>query len=319
MARQAQVDKRKAILKARGVPERFIDNIARRKLPFGFLFAILAGFVVFIAAIVGLLYFSDTWQGWLATYLYPEAGNSLLAYSSTDLVGGVLFGLTVIGFVVYVLALMNLASLKARPFPAYSPVGVGLYTLKPGETLDTLFPNPNYAKYADLIDDQAFLNAVAPPRPPAWLKIFIPIVLLPVLLPLLGILSTSHDYKAIDLGAVRFHVGGRTLTYRLADAEYAYVLCYSGERGGRFDYRLQYPKRTISLWNYNEIVHHLSEEQIAGRLARIDARLAQLHVPIHRMPVTDSPHYDAVSCVQNISRSWSPQGRKTLEHLVFGD
>ncbi len=93
MANAKEIEKRKAILRARGVPEKFVDNIARRK---GYGAAptmyVIVGMAVILATVLLPIVMEDQAVAFLTADLYPHARFSLLFFPSDQLSTLILFG-----------------------------------------------------------------------------------------------------------------------------------------------------------------------------------------------------------------------------------
>lgn len=162
MASPDEIDKRKAILRARGVPERFIDNLARRRNPrFGYL--MLPALLVSMAASMATFHFSPAIDTWLAPRFFPDSRDSLIFYMPVW--PTMVLGLGAMCGVLYALFLYALISgaRKPAPFPAYDSQAWILRTLRDGESVETVAPNAAYAALSGLADDQAFLAALRKP------------------------------------------------------------------------------------------------------------------------------------------------------------
>jgi hypothetical protein len=326
MVSQSKIDTRKAILRARGVPEKFIDNLATRnsrgKAGAFFLIAVL----VCLAGFLTVTTFSPQIEALLVPVLYREAMGSLLFYLP-DAFLSLVPATCAIAFVSALVAIMfeTVRWLRAiEPYPAYSSYAELLRTERPDEIAATIQPNPAYVNFADLADDTAFLKAIFPQKKSsAWR--FLPTIFLfaCMALPLYRTISPEmsglFDYKDATLEAVRLRTSKGMVTYPLKDAKYAYVLCYDEPSRIGFAYKLVYPNKTISLWRRRDLLHNLGPEQVLERLNRIDTELTRLHVPVHRMPMTGSPYDDALSCIDSAAKEWELKDTKGLRHLVFGE
>jgi hypothetical protein len=320
MASQSDIDRRKAILRARGVPERFVDALARRRGPIvkRCLMALIAAAP--IAAFTAAFNFNEI-NAWLTPMLYTSRADSLLFSADNDPATGVIAALLGLGTPAAIWLYHVVRLLRPGPFPTYSGIADVLRHLSPGERLDRIKPWARYTVLADLPDDQAFLNVLHLPRFWSWPSVLFQLILAAVMAFTLwkGVIPafTPGPYWEATLDTLEVHADGRTVTRRFADAQYAYVICYSSHT--TFDFRLHFPDRPVSLWKASDPMHRLDREQVVERLAQIDNRLAQLHVRVDRMPATGRFHDDAVACVNQMSDRWSPEGRKALQRLVFGN
>jgi hypothetical protein len=313
MARQAEIDKRKAILTARGVPERFIDAIARRNSIPAFLITLFIAAAVFAAVVMALMALSASIEAWLAPRFYAAALDSLIFYMPSAPVMLLFLAAMTLWLLSFPVTLAMAFRRQSSPSPAYHGLAVTLRTLRPGETLATVKADETYAALSGLADDQAFLNAVRPPNTKPVVNILVSlVVLIPVAVNLVGTLADAGKFRDVTLDAVRLHDHGRVTLYPLAKADYAEARC-DAKHG--FDYRLHFPGQTVSLWTYRDPLHRLDDVQILDRLTRVDDRLISLHVPIRRLPATG----DAKSCVEKTVQRWKLTDGQPLERLVFGN
>jgi hypothetical protein len=138
-----------------------------------------------------------------------------------------------------------------------------------------------------------------------------------------GGLEQVTSYRIVTDDAVRIHSLTSDTVYPLSRVTYARVVCTST---GGFDYVLHYPATgqrkndtTFSLWREKDTLHRLNADQVLDRINRIDTRLAQLHVPIERMPADGSVHDDALICIRATVWSLGLRDDRGLRHLVLGE
>lgn len=322
MASAKVIEKRKAVLRARGVPEKFIDNIARRNGPWvmvvGAVGLWLAVWALLMTSIFGSLFFTATINAWLAPFIYPRARDSLLFEVPDDL--AITVGLTIVGFVIVVafIVMVRAGRGPVRPFPAYSVFGEYLRNIGGYETLDTIVHQPHLSEMDHLIDDRAFLQDARPPKAKMRLTallVFTALFLLFLLSRVVGIFdTTSVDREAIRLGDWQ----GET-PYPLKTAKFAYVTCYDNPGlSTRFNYRIVFARDTFSIWQWSDPVHGLNEAGVIDRIDQVDRQLARLNVPIYRAPPTGIPDHDPSTCIAKLSRYWHLKSPETLRHLVSG-
>ena len=321
MPKPAKIETYKAILRARGVPERFIDAIARRSGSSPASLVLLVFWLASMAVMAAGFIYLNAIDRFILPLLYPHAAGSLLFFPPVSFEDLHVTGLVLVFMLMMIFAVViaGLRSGSAKPSPAYDSQAYAMRTLRQGETLETLYPNPAYQALADLPDDTAFLAATRPKVARSRYAV-IPFALLPVIFMSLPGLMGLGTYKDVTSDAVRLHMGASTTVYRLADAQYAYVLCGGlGDDRALFDYRLVYPHKTISLWARRDNLHDLSDEQVMQRLAQIDTALTRAGVRVDRMPATGSPRDDALSCIDSEGRYWSRADQALLRRLVLGD
>ena len=322
MASAKEIEKRKAILRARGVPEKFIDNIARRKGPGAVPFALAAVLMALVLAAIALpILLDDHIEAFLTPYLYPQARPSLLFYSSHGL-GPAMTSVSLFLTVTIYCAAIALAVTRgrrqpAKPFPAFDSFAVSLRGLRENETLESVLPDIRFTVLDHLPDDAAFLDAARPARRKANL---LPLLLGPAIFGMMIATQAGavFDTKTVGLDAIRIQRLGHETTYLLKDAKLAYVVCYSGPDNLQFDYRIIFHGRTISLKEWRDPIHGLDDAGVIDRIDQIDRQLNRLNVPVYRMPRGGSPAIDGTLCVARMSRSWTARSADTLRRLVFG-
>lgn len=321
MASAKTIEKRKAVLRARGVPEKFIDNIARRKGLSSRMALVLVLWLVFMALLMaplfGLLAFSDQITAWLAPLIYPEARSSLLFWTSDDFSLVLCFAVVGALLIVAVTLLFRVVRKSVRPFPAFHMLAEHLRTLGAYETLETIPYEPRLAGLDTLADDTAFLQTARPVK--RRTPIAFPLIMGGVFL----LYAASHvvgafDRKAVDLDAIRqSDLQGQT-THSFKTARYAYVTCYDNSGWSRFNYHIVFPDGSFSVWQWSDPVHGLTTAGVLDRVDRIDRRLSSLGIPVYRMPQTGSPAFDGSACVAKLSQEWGLKSPETLRRLVFG-
>lgn len=324
MANPKIVEQRKTILRARGVPEKFVAALATRRGGRGGLI-LLFQIVPLIAFLSSFVLFHRAFDGWLYNRLYPEARQSLL-FMGADTTQAVVMAALMTWVAGFVLLALWSARRPVRPWPAPSPAATRLRTLSPGETVDTLLRDDRYAALDALPDDTAFLGAlpkakaVKPRQENRW-AIGFTIVYGVVMVGLLGfapLIALTH-YTVVRGDTVEVHYGQRTRILPLSAVRAVHIACHdnSGSRP-RVDYWLDYGARGIELWEDSDPLHGFDTRQVAAQLAQIDAHLAQRRVPIVRAPATGGLADDAEDCVNDIAKTWPAADRAQFHHLVFG-
>jgi len=321
MASAKEIEKRKVILRARGVPEKFIDNIARRK-GYGYWLAVwmtvwLTFCALMLTSAFGLL-FSDNFSGWLAPLTYRWEQESLLFFAPDDLAFALSFVISGLIVAVAIVAAARFRQHTILPFPAYSAFADYLRGVRPYETLDTIVPEPRLAAMDHFADDTAFLKNARPTQPKQPVVIPLAAATLFVVFSLSRTMTlfdtTSVDREAIRLGSVT----GETV-YPLRTAKFAYVTCYDNPGSStRFDYHIVFSQGTFSIWESHDPVHKLDRGAVLDRIDQIDRQLANLKVPVYRAPPTGIPNYNPSSCVSTLSRDWDLKSPETLRRLVLG-
>lgn len=318
MASPKRIERRKAILKARGVPDKFIDAIATRKrgdaLVIGFALAFL---ILLFGLIIALTLCGYAVTAWLDGLLHPAARNSLLVYHGNAIATLPSFLILPMVFAGYLFT-TGLQSRRVKPWPAFSVIANRLRSDTSGQPSEAIQPSADYSKLAGLPDDAAFLNALRPPKTTAdpGSEGVLAVLCLPLLLSCLfagwATIDSLTSYKVLRTDAYEVHNLSGPRIYPLADARLAYVLCRGAQY--RFDYRVRWPGMTVSLWEASDPLHHLDRRQIIERLATIDNNLTRDHVRVDRMP----PSPEAEACVAADAEGWPQADRALLHRLVFG-
>ncbi len=316
MTDSSLIARRKATLRARGVPEKFIDAIATRKN--GALVSLLL-VLVFVMPLFGLIFGSFVFSGpltaWLDKARDPLLLDSLLVYH-TSAASSVALATALPWVFVMFFASDALQRWRTRPWPAFSIIGNRLRSDASGRAPEAITRDADYAKLADLPDDTAFLNALRPSKTSAgnrfmtaWMFLtFVPVIVAAGYLAIDG----AASYNVLRTDTFEVHSLSDTQTHRIADARLAYVLCRG--IGYRFDYRVRWPDTTVSLWEASDPLHHLDERQVIERLNTIDSTLARDHIRVDRMP----PSPEAEACVAAMAKGWPQADRARLHRLVFG-
>jgi hypothetical protein len=319
VASTKEIEKRKAILRARGVPEKFIDNIARRKGATGLTIAvILAATAAMMALLIGPMAYEDHVISILAPYLFPYADHSLLFRGGNGIGSTLSFAAFFCVFMVLIVWSDRRRNRPSRPFPAYDITAASLRIVRQNENLETIAPNPAYSGLDYLPDDTAFLTRIRPERQKgqAWAWVGASCILL---FPMAAHLVPAFITTSADLDAVTERSLQKTTVHAVKDAKFAYAVCYDNPRGQPdFDYRVAFKDTTISLWQRKDPVHELEGDGIVERIGRIDQRLKALGIPIHRMPTAGSIGVDGEECVTHATRYWHLKSPETLHRLVFG-
>ncbi len=313
MASRKTLDRRRAVLRARGVPEKFVEAIARRRGPLGFIVGLLLRLFLPIIAVVALTsYFSRVINVTVAPWLYGAPAASFLVLGPD-----IAMDLSWIGAVValaLVFTHMVAVNGPARRSPAADQQALLLRSGHPA----TVKRNDRYAALGDLPDDRAFLDAVRQPVATKAGRLWV-IWLVMLVLGAVEIANQLSRFTVVRGDTIEMHHWGRTKPYRLSDAGRVEVACHDN---GGFAYRLYYGHRVIGIdrrYAYlHDALHDLGPGQVIERLSVIDARLSALHVRIDRVPPMGSPADEAGRCVGRTAANWPAADRAVLRRLVFG-
>ena len=319
MTRTQIIEHRKAVLRARGVPERFIDALATRKRYDGWSLSLGIIAALLLPAMIVTSHLDVSIDALVFPYIYPHSpgrdaliyapdGITFFAYTCCFLVMGLLF--LIIG--------LRTASTREGRAPAWSAEASRLRTLRPPETLDSLKPSARYAALEHCADDRAFLVALGKiHKAHLWWRfvtLFGPVMILVTAVSMVYVaFDTGFNFRVVRADAIEMHHAFQTRTYPLATAKAAYVTCYS-DRDADFEYRVVFPQRTVALWLNDPD----QGDTITRRLGVLDAHLTALHVPIYRMPATGSPGFDGSACVRDLTSELKLKHPENLSALVFG-
>lgn len=319
MASQSVIDHRKTVLRARGVPERFVDALARRRqVPLN----VVCSLAFFAFAII-ISVFDKQYMGAVTTFLTPrlyhhQSGALLFSQSPG-------FGLLPMCAIFFLAAfvlppVLRAANRKtARPFPAHDERANDLRDLQPWEELFLLKPAFSPEAFENLDDDAAFLDVVMP-RPDFLgrnhLLSDLVVFLLPISVSAL-MATTAMDYQTVMTDKIVVYRLLETLEYRLDKADRAVILCRDyGSKPG-FSYTLVYGKESFNLWQPDDL-HGLTGPEHMRRLAQVDNTLKAAGVSIERLPATGSPGADANMCANRLTKGWKRADRRDFDVLTSG-
>jgi len=310
------IEDRKLLLRAHGVPEKFIDNLATRSSQPAksviWIFAI--GWVVAMTLIPMLTMGPGRYiDAALRPLFYGHVPPSILTIGgmeATAVFSVLVFGGTITLFAVMIL--VATATARTRPHPAYNAWANILRT--PGGGQKTKWRRP-FAELADLPDDQSFLRAIAPSTAAATT-----ILLAVVTIFFGGILGISlfstvmmaTHYWQVTPDAVVYQGSQGATQYPLKSAVFVESGCHGASQ---FDYRLVFPNRVFILSQASDEIDGLSPRQTMARLVIIDRRLQALGVPIRRYD--DDPKWRSWTdkCIARASRDGDTAA---LRALVYG-
>ena len=328
MAGEAKLKARRAILRARGVPDRFVDKLATRRgmplLVWAFPVLLIAGFLAAdFAVVAGSTSRTAPLQSLIGPFIFGPVGPHLLFTPGNGLVGFILMGslwALIAGYVLILLVYIWVTS--SRPvsaWPAYSPMATTLRALRKGETPATVKRDDSFAELAYLPDDRAFLQALKDKVPKNRARVanlaFV-FAFLSFMAAVPGV-QAWHDYQLVTTDTLEFHHAFKTQIYALKDAQQADVVCYADQSEG-FQYRLVFNNRVFVVSRGFDTYGQLTRAQVIGRLVQLDQRLAQLGIPIHRMPSSGSPADDAKACIDHWAALSKSGDAAALTRLVFG-
>lgn len=312
MASEKEIERRKRILRARGVPEAFIDQIATRRD--NYLHQVLMwGMGLAAAFALPALFIFDrpTLDNVLAPLLYGDPGPVWMfgVHVSYFVFLGCLWlygTFTISGFVDYVFGR------AVAPYPAYSSVAVGLRSLDvENESLETLKPNPRFQALANAGSEQAFLKAVQKPKGGRWHGSWL-ILLATVCL------ACHFDYWTLKGHTLTVHRPWGSRVYDLRHAKYAVVDCRDGEDSNQFEYGIYFPHKRFELAMRRDVVNRLAEPGVFARLERVDAFLVKAGIPVYRAERTAKSEEADGACHTVWADPLGEGGTARFDSLLYG-
>lgn len=311
MASEKEIEQRKRILRARGVPEAFVDNIAKRKDNGAHQFLLIAVGLVTAFALPALFLFDrPVIDDVLAPLLYGNPVSTWMfgvQISYFVFLGCLWWYITISLGVIFELALGG----PVKPFPAYSSIAVGLRSLSEDDgPLETMKPYPGYQALAHLGSDQAFLEAVNKPKGRRWHVFWLTV--------LLGVGLICHfDYWTLQGNEITLHRPWGTRTYDLRHAKYAAVDCRDGEDDNQLEYDIYFPHKHFELAMRRDVVNRLSEPNVFARIERVDAFLVQAGVPVYREERTAKSAHDDGPCHAIWADPMGRDGTARFDRLLY--
>ncbi len=289
MASEQTLNRRRAVLQARGVPERFIENLARRRTGFwGVVLAWIATMVMAMlfvpAMILGDLY---GWELALKQWLYGDALKSTLFVIAPNVLSYMVFILWIWGIV----QITNIGRTwdilqPVKPSPAFHIVASNLRRKVLWEK-----PKPlrRLEDFEGCADDTAFLKTLierhAKRRNRALiLTSLVTLLCIPAAI-IAGGLIWADSYVAVKADAIEQHSVLGVTRYGLDAVRRVDITCVPDRDGLR--YTLVFDDASINilnLWNTSG-----ADMSALGKdFQAIDGRLSARHVPIHRLVPTEA-------------------------------
>ncbi len=280
MASEKQLENRRQILRARGVPEAFIDKLATRgDGVVSELMVMVAGFaVLFVFGVTGVFWITPA-LGQLGRLLYGHARPALLI-GSEGLTFGMVFGMLALLLVSLLMAgASTLFRRPARPWPAYSAAASRLRQLGRGEKLASLRPNKAYAALAAQPDDTAFLDALAARNlRAAWRT---PVVFAVAFI--VACVVASQCYWRLTATAYEVHRPWGSHVYPLSTVESAEITCgLQGRAMDVFHYWLVFPEGRYDIAEMQIFTQpELNWQGMVDRVAVVNRGLLARKVPVN--------------------------------------
>ncbi len=282
MASTKTIEHRKAVLRAKGVPERFIEALATRN-PNGLLE--LLGLLVAAACLWG--------AGWLQMTALPFIVAWLCQALYGNLPQGVFFSpgamfdvFSLLGVVCPVLWLffagvalrISLFPERVRPWPAYNATAAALRMLGRNQTLKTTKPRLEFRQLGHLTSEVAFLEAVIRNQPRHLFKAAIRItIVLACLAGVLGGLCTQDYVRVTDRTVEVHHVWG-THIVALNDIKRAETSCVDTGKERGFHYVLDLPNQKLELYPTPSAEELNDRRDVLMRLGRVDTLLRRREI-----------------------------------------
>lgn len=280
MASEKQLDHRRRVLRARGVPERFVDKLATRgDGVVGELMVAVAGFAVLMVIAVTGVFWMRPALGMVGGLLYGHARPALLI-GSESLSFTAVFGMLALLLVSLLMAGAGILFRRpAKSWPAYNGIASGLRQPGRGETLASVRPNKAYAALAGLADDTAFLDALARRSfRAAWRAPAIFAVALVV-----ACVVASQCYWRLTTAAYEVHRPWGSHVYPLSTVESAEISC--GPQGRAMDvfrYWLVFPEGRYDIAEMQIFTQpELNWQGMADRVAIVNRGLLARKVPVN--------------------------------------
>ena len=280
MASEKQLDNRRQVLRARGVPEAFVEKLATRGD------GVVSELMIMVIGFVALLVFSVTGVFWitpalgqLGRLLYGHARPALLI-GSEGLTFGLVFAMLALLLVSLLMAgASTLLRRPAKPWPAYNATASGLRQLGRGEKLTSLRPNKAYAALATQPDDTAFLDALAARSARfAWR--------VPAIFAVAFIVAcalASQCYWRLTATAYEVHRPWGSHVYPLSTVESAEITC--GPQGRTMDvfrYWLVFPEGRYDIAEMQIFTQpELNWQGMVDRVAVVNRDLLARKVPVN--------------------------------------
>lgn len=279
MANENDLDKRRQILRARGVPEAFVEAVATRK---DSLAANIAFLVIPAAGLLAMGFSAPAWLpsflGWLGGLLYGHARPALLIGASDIAVAGVLGSLMLLVMVSLIAVACLLLLGPARPWPAYSATASAMRQLGRNEKLTSIRRREAYARLSYLSNDQAFLDAVIRMDNAAVYRLPLFVAMAVAAICLLA----SQSYWRLTDQAFEVRRPWSDRVYPLSSVTAAEVSCGpSGRVSDVFKYELVFPRGRYDIVEAQTTTQpEIGWPEAIARVGRLNQQLVERGVPV---------------------------------------
>ena len=310
-----ELEKRRAILRARGIPERFVHNLATRADNWvDDALGIALGFA--ICSVPAFVYILNK----------PLIDNAIASLVYLGLPKSELFGTQVsywllLGWLwwIVVMAALVLSGLVLRrpvkPYPAYSAAAANLRRLGEDESLDTLKPVPEYQALAHLSDDTEFLKGTSAHNSAKGWQYLLKYAALPLLV---LALICHFDHWSLEGDTLILQRPWGKRIYSLKEALAVKVDCKGGPDDDQFRYLVTFPHRTFDLAVRGDGVNRLDEQAVFGRLEKIDAYLRHQNLLIQRETLSVKSSESDGACSSAWADELHPDGQVRFARLLYG-
>ncbi len=271
------VDKRRQILRARGIPEKFVEALATRKDS-------VANFAYVLIPVALILVMCLSATVWLkpvfalfARVLYGHVRPALLIGALPVGLAAVLVCLMLL-VILTAITVVTLASGPAKPWPAYSATASVLRGLGRGETVTSVRRREAYVSLSYLSDDTAFLNAVIQRGRRATARL--PLIAGAALA--LACLFASQSYWRLTEDAFEVHRPWSDHIYPLTSVTGTEVSCGpEGRSADVFKYRLVFPQGRFDIVEGQSMTQpEVSWQETIARVGRIHQQLVDRKLPV---------------------------------------
>jgi len=322
------VQKREAILRTRGVPDRFVAGIARKKpgskayvfLPFVWLPIFFAAIVVCHDAFIGLLDAIYAVGGNAAQLFFPDSGPEVMSIILLIVLG---LSLPAWAVAAYVLkpSRDGLVEDKAR-----YKMAVKLRSLDTGEDMSHIRPAPGLARLSDLGTVDEFLSAAAgvdlkarqEQRRPVRRKLAI-IFLTQCAVTIAALLWMHTSYTIISGDNIEFRSPFSDQKIPLSKITSADTDCLfrpSKYEPNHFSpyYTVRYHDFAANLFDGYKLGSASKAGDFTSQIAAYDRLLASNGIPVTKIDL-----HKASPCIEEISKASSDDRRNTLRILTAAE
>lgn len=303
-----KLEQRKAALRVRGVPERFVEAIATRKEMARWP-GVLWGAPLIVSLVAFAAYMFPIFR-LAARLIYAGAPPHLLLWTGVSFILFVALLIAVVGVPLWVFGFLSRLTGRAGRHPAANWMASNLRApISDGETLSSerLLPAAQTERIAD---ERAYLNALVR-RVSAAIYPRVFGVFAVLWLPMIALGAwVMFTYTIVTPDAVISRNPFHTQVLPLRTLSRVNVECGMDRSRADFHYRLVFPK-----WTEDANIYwaDVSRAEALHRLSALDARLGALHVPVVRAGGADTQ-----ACATALVRQ-DRADPGDVQRLVFGE